>query len=276
MKTAFKSQQEAHYESEYDYWSESPHLKHRHLYEMLMTRLSDLIRRMPLPDQPPEVLEIGAGNGAVSERLLALGCDVTGTEMSRHSVATMNERFAGNDRFWAVLDPDGSLESIEDREFDLIIYASVLHHIPDYESAIRESVSDHLRPGGALVSIQDPLWYPRMSPLSLRLTNAFFLSWRLTRGHLLRGVQTRLRRAFRGISEEAPGDVVEYHVVRNGVDEEAIRKLLEPQFESVEILKYWSSQGSPQQKAGERLKLTNTFATFARNYHPPGGTLLKG
>ncbi len=274
MKPAFESQQGAHYESEYDYWAESPHLKHRHLYEMLMARISSLIEMMPTQSRPPEVLEIGAGNGAVSERLLALGGSVTGTEMSRHSVATMNERFATNDRFQAVLDPDGSLETVGDREFDLVVYASVLHHIPDYEAAIRETVSRHLRPGGALVSIQDPLWYPRMSPFSLRLTNLFFLSWRLTRGHLLRGLQTRIRRAFRGLSEEAPGDVVEYHVVRNGVDEEAIRRLLEPQFESVEVLAYWSSQGAPQQKVGEWLNLTNTFAIFARNYHPPGEALL--
>ena len=58
------------------------------------------------------VLEIGAGDGSVSDRLLALGCDVTGTEMSLDSVESMNSRFDGNDRFHAVYDPDGSLKVV--------------------------------------------------------------------------------------------------------------------------------------------------------------------
>lgn len=265
------SQQGEHYGADYDYDSESPHLKHRHLYEGLMSLVEEILDGIQPSGRPTEVLEIGAGDGAVSKRLLELGCDVTGTEMSQASVDSMNTRFAGSDRFRSLFDPDGNLGPLEGRQFDLILYASVLHHIPDYLAAIRNSTGRHLRPGGALVSMQDPLWYPRMSPTTLRLTHFGYLTWRLTRGNYLRGIRTRLRRVLHGISEEAAGDAVEYHVVRSGVDEEAIAGLLDSDFELVETIRYWSSQGRPQQKLGERMGMTNTFAILARDYHPRRG-----
>jgi hypothetical protein len=117
-----------------------------------------------------------------------------------------------------------------------------------------------------LVAIQDPLWYPRLPGKVLKLTRASYLTWRLGQGDLTRGFRTRLRRMTSGLSEEAPGDAVEYHVVRNGVDEEAIRQFASEHFEVTEIDKYWSSQGPSQQRLGERLGYVNTFAVFATGY----------
>ena len=261
-----KSVQENHYSGEYDYRSGSPHLKFRHLYESLMGRVADEISGM---DGVPEVLEIGAGDGSVAERLLALGCEVTGTEMSGDQVDEMSGRFETNDRFRAVHDPDGDLKVLGDSRFDLILYSSVLHHIPDYLGHIEAAAAEHLEQDGSLVSIQDPLWYPRVPKKSRKLTEAFYLTWRIGQGDLVRGVKTRSRRLFSGLSEEEPGDAVEYHVVRDGVDEEAIVETLDPTFESVELRKYWSSQGTAQQKLGEKLGYTNTFAIFASGFEGP-------
>ncbi|MDQ2622340.1 MAG: class I SAM-dependent methyltransferase [Actinomycetota bacterium] len=260
--------QEDHYESDYDYRSESPHLKHRHLYEFLMSRVGATAFDAAEQTGQPHVLEVGAGDGAVTERLLALGCEVTGTEMSRHSVEMMRARFGSNERFESTYDPGGDLTPLGDRRFDLILFASVLHHIPDYLNAIDRAVENHLRPGGALISVQDPLWYPRMPKHTLRITSGSYLTWRVSRGKFIRGLKTRMRRRLHGLSEEAPGDAVEYHVVRQGVDEEAVAESLRPRFESVETLPYWSSQGKPQQRLGERLGLANTFALFAKGHHP--------
>jgi len=260
--------QEGHYRHDYDYRSESPHLKHRHLYELLMDRAGRAVFAAVREGDRPRVLEVGAGDGAVTERLLALGCEVTGTEMSRHSVETMRNRFGSNPRFESVHDPDGDLRSLGDRHFDAVLFASVLHHIPDYLEAIQLAVNGHLRPGGSLVSIQDPLWYPGMPRRALWLTSASYMSWRLTRGNLLRGIGTRLRRWRSGLSEDAPGDAVEYHVVREGVNQDLIREWLKLRFESVGMLAYWSSQGGPQQRLGELLGLVNTFALFASGHEP--------
>ena len=265
-----KTVQEDHYSRDYDYLAGSPHLKHRHLYEALMGRIADELSRGDGSGNR-SVVEVGAGDGSVTERLLALGYQVTGTEMSRDSVDQMTRRFGANDRFTAVHDPAGDLSSLGDRKFDAIIYSSVLHHIPDYLGHISAALEDRLLAGGSLISIQDPLWYSRVPKASLQLTRASYLSWRVSQGGIMRGIKTRSRRLVSGISEEAPGDAVEYHVVRDGVDEDAIVGLAEPVFDSVELRKYWSSQGSAQQRLGEKLGHTNTFAIFATGFHGPCG-----
>ena len=57
--------------------------------------------------------------------------------------------------------------------------------------------------------------------------------------------------------------MIEYHVVRDGVDEEAVHELLGKQFETVEVLKYWSNQSSLVQTVGERMCLDNSFGIVA-------------
>jgi SAM-dependent methyltransferase len=255
--------QSHHFGADYDYSKGSPHLRHRHLYERLVADIAATIEPIRTAGSPVEVLEVGAGDGSVSERLLAMGCRVTATEMSPDSVAQMSSKFRGNENFTAVLDQEGDLDVLGDAEFDLILFASVLHHIPDYLSAIQIASDRHLRPHGSLVSIQDPPWYPRMKPRDRVISEAAFLSWRAAQGHLWRGLKTRLGRAVRGISEDAPGDTVEYHVVRNGVDEKRIETSLTGRFRDVRIEYYWSSQGHIQQRLGERFGLINTFALFA-------------
>jgi SAM-dependent methyltransferase len=261
--------QSNHYGPEYDYLNESPHLKHRHLYEGLTSRIASAIESSDPAGSRPEVLEIGAGDGSVTADLLSRGYSVTATEMSSASIESMEGRFGSDENFRAVLDP-GDLSALGGARFDAVLFASVLHHIPDYLTAIGNAADAHLREGGALVSIQDPLWYPRMEARTKRISDLAYMSWRLTRGELLRGVKTRMRRRISGLSEEAPGDAVEYHVVRDGVDEEAIASLLGGRFAEVETVSYWSSQGSLQQRIGERLSLENTFALFATGFQAPG------
>ena len=260
--------QSEHYGQDYDYLNESPHLKHRHLYRGLTGRIADAIERSRRPGHPPEVLEIGAGDGSVTEFLLARGYAVTATEMSTDSIESMNRGFGSNDRFRAVHDP-GDLSALAGETFDAVLFASVLHHIPDYKAAVSNVVENHLRSGGSLASIQDPLWYPRMNPRTKRLSDASYLSWRLTQGRLLRGLRTRLRRGLRGLSEEAAGDAVEYHAVRDGVDEAALSDLLRRRFDRIEVFTYWATQGTAQQRLGERISVANTFALFATGFLGP-------
>lgn len=257
--------QEAVYDEDSDYLTGSPHLRHHRLNQALL----DLIFRAcdaAAEDLPPELLEVGGGDGSLTEPLLARGIAVTSTEMSRPSVERMRARFPHNARFRAVHDPGGSLEVLGDEEFSCVLFASVLHHIPDYMATIADALSRHLRPGGSLVTIQDPLFYPRLTPATRRASSIAYLSWRIAQGNLLRGFRTRLRRATKGLSEEEAGDGVEYHVVREGVDELGIVELLSAQFEAVDLHRYWSSQGPFQQRLGELLDLDNTFAVVARGY----------
>jgi SAM-dependent methyltransferase len=258
--------QDEFYDEDSEYFAGSPHLRHRALNQTLLDLVYGAADAAADAGLPADLLEIGGGDGSITEPLLARGLAVTSTEMSSASVRRMRARFPHNDRFRAVHDADGSLGILEGDRFSCILFASVLHHIPDYKTTVANAVAEHLREGGSLVTIQDPLFYPRLSAATRRTSSLAYLSWRIAQGDLMRGVMTRLGRAMRGPSEYSPGDAVEYHVVRAGVDEEAMTELLTPWFEQVELHRYWSSQGPLQQRAGEAVGLRNTFAIVARGY----------
>jgi hypothetical protein len=60
--------------------------------------------------------------------------------------------------------------------------------------------------------------------------------------------------------------MVEYHVVRNGVDERALRDLLEGSFRELRLVEYWSNQSRLAFRLGRRLGLANQFALVAEDH----------
>jgi SAM-dependent methyltransferase len=264
--TGIQELQELAYGEGYEYRAGSPHLKHPQLYDWFSNLLREEVRRVGALGLSPSALEIGAGDGAFVEPLLATGASVTATEMSRSSIEALETRFGSNRSFEVYFDGDGSLASLGERRFPIVFYASVLHHIPDYLGALANACDRHLCPGGTLLTLQDPLWYPSLPPGVHAASEAMYLSWRIVRGDLVRGLASRFRRARNDLRLNKPGDMVEYHVVRNGVDQRSIERLLEPRFELVTVASYWSTQAAFWQSVGERLGLRNTFAVQARNY----------
>lgn len=258
--------QELAYGKGHDYRIGAPHLKHPRLYDWFSHTLREGLRHVRGLDLPMTVLEVGAGDGAFVEPLLATGASVTGTEMSRSSIHMLKARFGSNPAFEAVFDPDGSLASLGDRRFAVILYASVLHHIPDYLTAVANACDRHLAPGGTLLTLQDPLWYASLPRGFHAASEATYLSWRLTRGDFLQGLASRVRRTRNDLRADEPGDMVEYHVVRDGVDQNSVERLLEPRFEQVTVTTYWSTQAAIWQSVGERLGLRNTFAVQANRH----------
>ena len=58
--------------------------------------------------------------------------------------------------------------------------------------------------------------------------------------------------------------MVEYHVVRQGVNQQALAAALASRFEEVEVTTYWSTQSALLQTWGQRLGLASTFGLTAR------------
>lgn len=248
----------------HDYDKGSPHLRHPQLRRMVDSRIARMVARQIAATGSCHVLEIGAGHGNFTDRLLAAGATVTVTETSRASAAVLSERFAHDDRVTVVHDETG--ESIFDTtgDWDAFVAISVLHHIPDYLGFL-DRVAGRIRPGGSMFSVQDPLFYPRLSGLTHRMDRGAYFLWRIGQGDMKRGLATRWRR-LRGIyDEQQPSDLVEYHVVRQGVDEEAIRELLAPRFEDFELFTYWSTQAPLLQKLGEKTSLRTSFGFWAQS-----------
>ena len=246
----------------YDYEHGSPHLSHPSLRKEVVSRIRDLVARQLERAGRCRVLEVGAGHGAFTDHVLAMGADVTITEMSRPSLELLRARYAYNPRVTLTHDADGEAIFRSNATYDLVLCVSVLHHIPDYERFVRRAV-EVIEPGGAFASFQDPLWYPRRTASDVRFDRALYFVWRLRQGELRRGIATRVRRA-RGIYDEAnPADMVEYHVVRQGVDEELLTEIMRPRFVDVSLWRYFSTQGRWLQRLGERVGRPTTFGLIA-------------
>lgn len=268
--------QEFAYAPGYDYREGAPHLKHPWIYDWITSVLRSEVRRVDGAGLPMSVLEVGAGDGGFVEPLLATGASVMATEMSRPSIAVLQEKFGRNPSFQVAFDPDGGMSCLGDERYAIVLYASVLHHIPDYLAAIALTCKDHLLPGGTLVTFQDPILYASLPRGAHLASEALYFCWRITQGHLARGVASRLRRMRHDLRSDEPSDMVEYHIVRDGVDQQAIARLLEPTFDEVDISYYWASHSHVAQRLGEQLGMHNTFAVRARRFRADNGAEDRG
>ena len=253
--------QEAVHGDGFDYITGSPHLRHAYLNSWMRDTLNAVVAALgDRRGRAPRVIEVGAGHGGFTETLVAAGADVVVTEMSGPSAALLRDRFRHNPHVSVHHDLEGRLDV--HGEVDLVVYMSVLHHIPDYLASLDEA-SRIVAPGGAVVSFQDPLYYPRQPRSAVALSRAATLAWRVTEGELGRGFRT-LSRRVRGVYDESiPSDMSEYHVVRDGVDEKAVADLLDLHFDTVDVHPYFSTQGGWVQEVGRRLLRPNTFGVVA-------------
>ncbi|WP_327354649.1 class I SAM-dependent methyltransferase [Streptomyces sp. NBC_01304] len=254
--------QELAHGTDHDYAKGSPHIRHQGLRDRIIDQLQAVVSETIDRNGQCRLLELGAGHGTFTDHLVAAGAQVTVTEMSEPSARVLRQRFRHNPGVTVVHDPDGTSVS-KVGELDAAVCISVLHHIPDYLATVSGLV-ERIVPGGSFLSVQDPLWYPRRTRTSMRLDKGAYYLWRLGQGSFRRGLDTQLRR-FRGVFDETKeADMVEYHVVRDGVDEEALRTLLAASFEDVRVQRYWSTQNGGLQAVGERFFPSSTFGIVAR------------
>lgn len=93
------------------------------------------------------VLEVGCGIGMASAHLAEkYGMTVTGTDYDPAQVALAKKKFPENENL-QFRTADAANLAFGDGEFDLALSLKVLHHIGNWEQALRE-ISRVLRPGG--------------------------------------------------------------------------------------------------------------------------------
>ena len=249
----------------HDYVKGSPHLRHSALRVMVESQLDSLVRHQLAATERCRALEVGGGHGTFTATLVAAGAEVTVTETSSASARLLAERFGPQIR--AIHDQSGKDILMSTDRYDLVALSSVLHHIPDYLSFI-DGLCQLVDTGGSFFTVADPLYYPRMSAWTHRADRLAYLTWRLFQGNYARGVATRLRRARGVYSDTESSDLVEYHVVRDGVDEVAVRDLLSSHFRDVETFSYWASQAPVLQWIGSKTPMVTDFGVVARLRDP--------
>jgi SAM-dependent methyltransferase len=240
----------------------APHLKHASLRALFHRLLERALRRAFESTSLPRVLDIGAGEGSVTRQLLERGAQVTAVDISSSQLAELGRKCH---EFGSRLELEcGDIAEFLGRsneKFDVVVASACLHHLPDYLGVIRGAVKA-LEPNGQFVSFQDPMSYNSVGRFGRALSELGYLSWRIFQGDLWGGFRRRLRRS-RGVFDDSPLDNAEYHVLRNGVDQDAIKTLLEESGFNCEIIRYFSTQSSVFQPIGVRLGVTNSFAIVA-------------
>jgi 2-polyprenyl-6-hydroxyphenyl methylase / 3-demethylubiquinone-9 3-methyltransferase len=242
----------------------SPHLTHPMvcaLYASLVNRAFNTAKKY---SSMPRVLDLGAGEGSATLPFLELGAHVTAVDISESQLAVLAQKcgpFAARLRVYR----EDINQILEDKkeQYDIVVMNSFVHHIPDYLAVFHKSIAI-LRPHGLIFTFQDPLRYDTLGRGSFCFSMGAYFFWRLFRGNYLQGLRTRIRR-LQGIY--IPGskeDDAEYHVTRNGVDQDAIARLFASEGFTCEIVRYFSTQSSIFQRLGSFWGTKNTFAVIAQ------------
>lgn len=238
---------------EKSYIQGAPHLKHDELRNLLSRLTNEAL------GTGRTVLDVGGGAGLGSFPLTGRNLNITVVDSSGHMLGEYMRR---EPRIEAIEADVTDWLSKSERRFDLIVHVSMLHHIPDYLAVIEHSTR-LVKTGGALMTFQDPLLYGEQPRIDRVAEMVSYFSWRIFQGSYGRGISTLSRRA-RGIKlHDAHSDFGEYHVVRDGVDSNAIVRQLLTSFGSVRKVSYWATQGRLQQWFGRRAGLTSYFGIVA-------------
>jgi len=212
----------------------------------------------------PKVLDLGAGEGSVTIPFLELGAKVVAIDISKSQLDTLRRQC---ERFGSKLEV--RCEDINDtlknksEKYDIIVVNSFLHHVPDYLGMIKEALTI-LSPYGQFFSFQDPLRYDTTGRFTMLFSQLAYVSWRIFKGDVLGGVKRRLRRSRGVYLSGSMHDNAEYHVTRNGVDQNAIQRIFKEEGFDCEIKSYFSTQSRLFQPLGTALGVKNTFGLIAR------------
>ena len=96
-------------------------------------------------------LDFGAGTGNLTGKLLGMGYQVTAVDISAEMCAILEKKYSSFLEAENLVVINASVEDVGfgSEEFDLVACYSVLHHLPDYEGAIKR-FSGFLRKGGVM------------------------------------------------------------------------------------------------------------------------------
>ena len=253
--------------SETQFIEASPHLNHESLRQLFYSTAKEALTLAAAVHNPPSVLDMGAGDGALTVPYLELGAKVTAADVTVEFLESLQKKSKAYADSLTVL-PGDIFETLrklaaEGKQFDLVCASSFLHHIPDYLELCRLA-SRLVRRNGIFFTFQDPLRYDTLGKTERVMERAGYFWWRIFQGGYGRGLKTRVRRLFGIYRPDLAEDTAEYHVVRNGVDHLGVQSLLKSEGFECEVRPYWSTHSPLFQSLGRKLSLRSNFALMAR------------
>ncbi|MBI5428696.1 MAG: class I SAM-dependent methyltransferase [Nitrospinae bacterium] len=151
------------------------HPEQTNLYQaqILKNAVRKVCRLLPPGGAEKHVLDLGCGTGYLFLPLLARGYRMTGIDLSPELAAFLETRIPEPYKDRASLAVADVLEFADrDRtQYDAVVLSALLHHLYDYETAVRKYCGK-LKPGGLFLIFFEPLKQAIASPLRYGLHKA--------------------------------------------------------------------------------------------------------
>lgn len=219
-------------------------------------------------------LDCGGGTGNLSIRLLQRGWDVTVVDVSREMLEILEDKCAAQGLVPRIRNcsVEEFLET-DDAHYDLISFASVLHHLHSYCGVV-ELAAPRLQPKGIFYSNFDPV------PPKHRMMTQVFDSMDTLLAKLLfdpadvlPGIKRRVTKLVgraslqHGRAIAGAGDLAEYHA-KSGVDDAQIVDLLKHSgFAVLEHCRYTTGRTRASQEVNRWVGLLRSFKIIAQRRH---------
>lgn len=170
------------------------------------------------------ILDCACGTGNLTEKLLKYDVRIDALDISPEMLAVLRRKLDSNLRHkyrTIATDVDSFIQAATINSYDLITFSSALHHLPDYEETLRNTMRILGRPGILLI-YHEPLAFDRVhiKPLSERLRSLDRFVWKYW------GKLTRRKSYSHTTINQVDANLVDFHVRRGGVDSDRLAKLV--------------------------------------------------
>lgn len=123
-------------------------------WDVLRQRFIEFVQ----PRRGLAVLDVGCGTGESRRLYIAHAARYVGIDLASQALDIARRKFPSDT--WSCC--DARQLPFEDASFDVVAFSSVLHHIPDFPTALREALRV-LRPGGSVFAFDPNLLHPAMA-----------------------------------------------------------------------------------------------------------------
>lgn len=106
-----------------------------------------LVERLHRDPHELRVLDVGCGGGLLSEQFAAMGCDVTGIDLSAPTLMAARRHAEASGLSIRYLEGSAERLDFESGTFDVVCCCDVLEHVDSPDTVVRE-ISRVLKPGG--------------------------------------------------------------------------------------------------------------------------------
>ncbi|MFC1553414.1 class I SAM-dependent methyltransferase [candidate division KSB1 bacterium] len=117
--------------------------------DRLFNELRDILKFIETQDNKKLALDFGCGTGNMTKFLAKSGIKTVSADVSIKSLKYIKNKYVNTEQIYPLFINGSDLSNIKDKQFNIVVTYSVLHHIPDYLKIVEE-FARVVKPGGII------------------------------------------------------------------------------------------------------------------------------